>query len=137
VPPPWDLVRRAYSMPPLTIPKRNRRCVAGPTDLFLQRQDFLRFRPRNGPTKTRSVPRTANGVLDTAADVENRLAASDAFVLQALKDPDLSEEEKKKWRNRWSADPQNRDRGPPWAGDGSKAPETGAGATPPSRPPLP
>lgn len=133
----WDLVRRAYTMPTSTIPQKNRRCVAGPTDLFLQRQDFLRFRPPKRPTKTGSARAAPNSGADPLADVEKRLAAADAFMLELQQDPDRSEAEKKEWRERWRADPQNRDRRPPWVGASSDAPDTAAVVTPPSKPTPP
>ena len=112
----WGLVQRAYTLieqPDASISKKNRRVLYWPTDQFLRKEAYLRFLPRKRPTRTAPRPIAA---VDALADIERRLAGSDRFLMESLCDPDESVAKKQERRERWLADPVNKNRPRPWEG---------------------
>ena len=112
----WDLVQRAYNLLSQTgasISKKNLRVLHWPTDQFLRKEAYLRFVPRKRPTRTTTTPVPA---IDELAEVERRQVAGDEFLMEFLRDPDQSEAKKQQRRERWLADPANKDRRRPWEG---------------------
>jgi hypothetical protein len=113
----WALVQRGYralGQAGASISKKNRRALLWPTDQFLRKEAYLRFLPLARPTKTPSKPSASQLESDPTADIEGRLHGGDRFVTELLSDPDQPEEKKNAARNRWLADPANKDRRPPW-----------------------
>jgi hypothetical protein len=122
----WGLVQRAYTLieqPDASISKKNRRVLYWPTDQFLRREAYLRFLPRKRPTRTAAKPVSP---VDALAEIERRLVGSDKFLMDALCDPDESDAKKQERRERWLADPANKDRPRPW--EGTALHETGVSA---------
>lgn len=88
--------------------------LAWPSDAFLRKQAFLRWRPKPPPRPIVRAPASAVRVISPAAELEKRLLETDSYVMQALDDPDLADEKKKEIREKWLERPENRDRVPPW-----------------------
>lgn len=113
----WALVQLAYGRlrDPTTLSKKNRRVLHWPTDMFIRKQAYLRFRPIARQSVTQQ-PRDGEpaSVAAGLAELEQRLVSSDAFVVATLADPDVSAEAKSRARERWQADPSNAGRHPPW-----------------------
>jgi len=113
----WALVQRGYRLrtePGAFISKRNRRVLDWPTDQFLRKQAYLRFRDVKRPSRTAAKSRSGGSTRDPLDEIEARLSKGDDFLRQLLADPDVSEAKKEDRRNHWLADPQNAGRVPPW-----------------------
>ncbi len=113
----WEQVQAAYQtlqQPGANLSKRDRRALEGPTDLFLGRQVYLQFGRKKQPVKTPRARVTSARTVSAAEGAAERAAAGDAFVVQYLADPDVSEEKKAQARERWLASPENTNRHPPW-----------------------
>ena len=119
----WDLVRGAYnrpSQPGASISKKFLRVLAWPTDQFLKKEAYLRFRPRKRPDRRATTSSTPAGAMDTLAEIENRHLDGDAFLVGFLRDPDRPEAKKQEARERWLAEPANKGRQPPWTNTGAQ-----------------
>jgi hypothetical protein len=112
----WALVQRSFGLlrdPASSISKKNRRVLSWPTDQFLRKQAYLRFGPKERPTRT--PPRQPSRPTPVSfEDLEQRLRASDAFYRELLNDPEVPEEKKAEVRSRWLSEPGNANRAPPW-----------------------
>ena len=112
----WALVQRAYGLlhdPGASISRKNRRVLSWPTDLFLAKQGFLRFRPPARPTRT---PVTRSPIPPEP-------------------DPLVELGKPQEWREAWLADPINKGRLPPWYSASDHQNGT-SGCPPPAQPPV-
>lgn len=117
----WALVQRAWGPEGRVRPDgspicvRDARVLAWPSDAFLRKQAFLRWRPKP-PRRpiARASSEVAKVVVSPAEQLERRLAETDAYVMQALADPDLPEAKKRELREKWLAKSENAERAPPW-----------------------
>ena len=122
----WALVQRAWGVPkkewgPLY--RRNARVLGWPSDAFLRKQAFLRWREKPTP---RTIARAASEVvkvISPAEVLERRLAEQDSYVMEALADPDRPEEKKTELKKWWESNPENAERSPPWKKNERPAPE--------------
>lgn len=115
----WETVQVAYGL--LKVPaggvgtpsRKNIRVLHWPTDLFLKKGAYLRFRPKARPARAASTP-VKVVELSPAEELEARLVKVDGYLLQLLSDPDVPEEKKQAARERWLASAENKGRRPPW-----------------------
>jgi len=112
----WALVQAAYGRldNPSSISRRNRRVLEWPTDQFLRKQGYLRFQDKPRPTRTAGRQGKPGFEADPLAEIEKRILARDKFLAELHLDPEAPEEKKRLAREHWLADPENRDRQPPW-----------------------
>lgn len=88
---------------------RGKRALKADSYRFLRSELYLEFaRERQKKLAEQKIPKASASV----EPVKDKLAASIAFILEQLNDPDLSEVDKEKARQRWRA--QNPDVRPPW-----------------------
>lgn len=127
----WCLVQRAYES--LKVPaggvgtpsRKNIRVLHWPTDLFLRKHAYLRFRPASRPARgARTTVKVVE--LSPAEELEARLLQSDRYLLELLNDPDAPEEKKRAARERWAMNPENKGRRPPWKAPSAPTPANGA-----------
>jgi hypothetical protein len=99
----WALVQRAYGLlhdPAVSLSRRDRRVLQSPTDVFLRKQAFLRFRPIERPSRTSRRPPTLVRDTTPVDEFKRRLAARDEFVMALVRDPDESETAKAEAKRR-------------------------------------
>ena len=107
--------------------RKNVRVLQWPTDLFLKKHAYLRFRERKRPSIKREAP--PKPAENPAEALERRLAASDSFLEALFADPDVGEDKKSAARAEWLADAANNGRRPPWV--------PAEAGEPPPKPPKP
>jgi len=113
----WELVMAAYrhlETGAPSISKKNRRVLEWPTDQFLRKQAYLRFRPKQRPTRKAAMVQTAEAVDVDKVEKRVRQEAADTFLRQLLSDPDQPASHKEAAKERWLAEPTNLNRAPPW-----------------------
>lgn len=128
----WAMVVRAYGrlQQPRSLlsqkEKRDLRVLNWATDKFLTEHAYLRFRIFERPKI--SPPRSpgASPMVRMADDLKQRLAASDDFALEFLRDPDQTDQAKADAKRRWAAVPENANRTPPWEAAGRAPSQNGA-----------
>jgi hypothetical protein len=127
----WALVVRAYgrglegSSSLSKKERRDLRVLNWATDKFLREQAYLRFAVIDRPRK-RPPPALDPSTHVTAADqLKQRLASSDDFVMELLRDPEQSDRAKAEAKRRWWAVPENADRSAPWEKHGNRASQNG------------
>jgi hypothetical protein len=120
----WDLVQwvvRESGAGGDLSSSHKKRALKLDTYRFLVTEAYLQFvRERRKKLATREAAKNGS----TVEPVRDKLAASIAFVVEAMNDPDLPDDEKAKIRERWRT--QNPDVTPPWEtpgthGEGARA----------------
>lgn len=116
----WSLVQVGYGRlreTSLTLSKKIRRVLHWPTDMFLRKQAYLRFRPATRQSVTPKPPPREGDPSTVAAglaELEATRTRADEFIVALLADPDVPEAEKAARRAAWTADPRNAGRPAPW-----------------------
>jgi hypothetical protein len=113
----WALVKGAYGLlpnPPPALSRKNRRALLWPTDQFLRKGAYLRFRNAIRPARTAPRAPTNPTPAESVDDLARRMEERDAFIREMLRDPEVPEKKKAEARDRWLAEPQNAGRQPPW-----------------------
>jgi chromatin segregation and condensation protein Rec8/ScpA/Scc1 (kleisin family) len=113
----WELVQHSYGLATASGPsisKKNRRVLEAPTDQFLRKQAYLRFRKVRRPARTAVKVSPTDSTREPLEQLEARLFDRDRFLREFLADPEQSEAKKDAAQKRWLDDPSNRDRQPPW-----------------------
>ena len=113
----WALVQRAYGRltePGVFTSKKIRRVLDWPTDQFLRKQAYLRFREVKRPARKAPRPPSTEPTPESLEEIGAQLLARDEYILQLLADPEAPEIKKEETRNRWLADARNKDRVAPW-----------------------